>query len=87
MFFVKEQTGLWIVDVQEKLFSLMDRSHEVLDKMCLMLEAAKILKLPLIVTEQYPQGLGSTIEPIRMRLPKEQKYMPKQPSPDTWTPQ
>jgi nicotinamidase-related amidase len=71
-FLNKERTGLWIVDVQEKLFPLIDHSHEVLEHICFILEAAKILHLPIFVTEQYPQGLGPTIGSIKRRLPTNQ---------------
>lgn len=30
------------------------------------MESTKILGLPLIVTEQYPQGLGSTVSEIKI---------------------
>lgn len=71
-FLKREETGLWIVDLQEKLFPLMDRTCEVLERICFSIEAAKALQIPFLVTEQYPQGLGPTIEPVQLRLPKEQ---------------
>ena len=77
-FFLDQQkTGLWVVDVQENLFPQVDRSHEILERICFAIEGAKALKIPLFVTEQYPQGLGPTIGPIKQRLPEGQAIFSK----------
>ncbi len=76
-FLNKAKTGFWVVDVQENLFSLIDRSCEVLEKICFIVEAARHLNLPLFVTEQYPKGLGSTIDPIKRRLSQNQVIFSK----------
>ncbi|MCH9608925.1 MAG: hypothetical protein S4CHLAM45_03360 [Chlamydiales bacterium] len=70
-------SALWIVDMQEKLFSRIDRHCEVLETICFFLEAANILNLPIVVTEQYPEGLGGTLKPILDRLPKGQQIWSK----------
>jgi hypothetical protein len=62
------KTGLWIVDVQENIFPLMDRSTAMLKALCFILEAANPLHLPILITEQYPKGLGPTIAEILERL-------------------
>ena len=46
---------LVIIDVQEKLVKAVGKYSPV-DKACKMAEAAKILNIPVIVTEQYPAG-------------------------------
>ncbi len=69
--------ALWIVDVQENLFPKVDRSCEVLESICFFLEVAKILEMPIVVTEQYPKGLGPTVAPILNRLPQEQQIWSK----------
>lgn len=68
----RETTGLAIIDVQEKLFPYIDRSCEVLHTMMQVVEGFKILKLPMIVTEQYPAGLGQTVAKLKAILPSEQ---------------
>lgn len=70
-------TALWIIDVQEKLFPKVDRSCEILESICFFLEAAKIFEMPIVVTEQYPAGLGKTVAPILQRLPKDQEIWSK----------
>lgn len=76
-FLQKENTGLWVIDIQEYLFDKIDRASEILEKICFVLEAASALSLPFIVTEQYPKGLGRTIKPVRERLPKKQVFFSK----------
>lgn len=64
-FLHKEKTGLLVVDVQETLFPLVDQSDQIFKNICLMIEVAKILKLPIFVTEQYPEGLKGTLPTIK----------------------
>jgi len=66
-----------IVDVQEKLFPLVDHPDEVLTALMKLLKGCQCLELPILVTEQYPQGLGGTIGPIRKCLPDDQIILPK----------
>lgn len=70
-------TGLWLIDVQEGLFPLIDRKEKLLDTLSLMLKAAMILELPLVVTEQYPKGLGKTIKELHALLPENQTIWEK----------
>lgn len=76
-FLRKDETALWVVDVQTKLFPSIDRKDAVLEKICLFLKAAQIFKLPLVVTEQYPKGLGHTLPNILSLLPENQSIWEK----------
>ncbi|MDB6081258.1 MAG: putative isochorismatase hydrolase [Chlamydiia bacterium] len=67
-FLLKESTGLLVVDIQEKLFQKMYQKEDLLKKLGLVIEAAKILQLPIILSEQYPQGLGSTVSAVQTIL-------------------
>jgi isochorismate hydrolase len=61
----REQCNGLIIDMQERLFPHMDH-HELLLRNCLMLlEGLKIMGVPLMVTEQYPKGLGPTLGPVK----------------------
>lgn len=71
------KAGLLIIDVQERLFDHVERSCEVMHAILKMARGAKILKLPIVATEQYPQGLGPTIAPIKSCLGSEQIYPSK----------
>lgn len=56
---------LLMIDVQEKLVHAMgDNSKLAHDNSIKLIKAAKILQIKTITTEQYPKGLGKTIQPI-----------------------
>lgn len=58
-----ESSQLAIVDVQEKLCSVMEPSTlaQVVKNCGILLQAAQLLDIPVLHTEQYPKGLGPTI--------------------------
>jgi nicotinamidase-related amidase len=58
---------LLVIDVQERLFNAMDveRRDDMVRNLKILTAAAQRLGLPLIVTEQYPKGLGHTLPEIR----------------------
>jgi nicotinamidase-related amidase len=60
-----EDTALLVVDIQEKLLPKILQAGEVLRNASFLVNAAKVLGVPVIATEQYPKGLGPTVEPIR----------------------
>ncbi len=59
----RQSSRLLIVDVQEKLVAaLSDSSRERLIANCRFLaEGATLFGVPVVATEQYPKGLGSTV--------------------------
>jgi nicotinamidase-related amidase len=65
-----EDTALVVIDFQGSLFSTMEKDvgRRTLEKTIILIESAKILDLPIIVTEQYPRGLGLTMDEIRVAL-------------------
>ncbi len=70
-FIDKKDTSFVVVDVQERLMGAMpeDITETNLKNMKILLEAAKVLNIPVTVTEQYPKGLGPTIEEIKDSVP------------------
>lgn len=63
----RESSRLLLVDVQEKLVPTLGQSfHEQTLGTCQFLcEGAKLLQVPITITEQYPQGLGPTIAALK----------------------
>ena len=60
----REDTASVIIDVQEKLFPLI-HEHELLAKnMSILIRGLKVLGVPMLVTQQYTKGLGTTIKQI-----------------------
>jgi nicotinamidase-related amidase len=62
-----ENTVMVIVDWQEKLCRVMDttRQEEALKAASTLQWLAKSLDVPVLVSEQYPKGLGPTVLPLR----------------------
>ena len=56
-----ENAALVMIDMQQKLLPAMNDPAKVLERCKLMLSGAEALALDVIVTEQYPKGLGSTV--------------------------
>lgn len=50
-----------IIDIQEKLLNAAFNKEILEKKATIISRAANILNIPLIITEQYPKGLGGTI--------------------------
>lgn len=53
-----------VVDLQEKLTAAIPQSEILLSRCRLLLRGAQVMGIPIIATEQYPQGLGETVESI-----------------------
>ncbi|MEK7483445.1 MAG: isochorismatase family protein [Planctomycetota bacterium] len=68
--FCPENIQLLIVDIQEKLFPKIDHREELLKNTQILIETAKILNIPIILSEQYPSGLGQTLPEIKSLLPE-----------------
>ena len=68
----KEAAALIVVDIQERFFPAMEaeRQDTFLENTRLLLQFAKTMGLLVLVTEQYPKGLGKTIPPVVEELPQ-----------------
>lgn len=66
-----ERSCLMIIDVQENLAPVTTDPRKVIRNCCLLLRAARRLAVPVLVTEQYPRGLGPTMVDLREWLPSE----------------
>jgi nicotinamidase-related amidase len=65
--------ALVVIDVQEKMLSAITTSPTdiILDKIRRLIGVAKVLDVPVVYTEQYPQGLGPTNTQVKAWLPPE----------------
>jgi nicotinamidase-related amidase len=71
------QTVLAIIDMQESFRSAISDFAETAARIALIAHAARLLNVPIIVTEQYPKGLGHTANEIKAVLPPELKVIEK----------
>lgn len=69
--FIAAEAALLIIDVQERLAAAMpqDRLARVINRTQAAIEGAQALGLPIVVTEQYPKGLGPTLPALSQRVP------------------
>lgn len=63
-----EDAVLVIIDVQERLAAAMDQRDEVLAKCVMLAKAAVLAGMPIVVTRQYPKGLGETLPELQSVL-------------------
>jgi len=63
-----------VVDIQEKLFPHMSEKEQFLSTTIKLIKGLKLLKIPFIINEQYPKGIGHTITPIKELLEDENPY-------------
>ena len=59
-----QNAALVVIDVQEKLMNIMPRRDEMIASIEKLIGAARILKLPTLVTAQYTKGLGPVCKEI-----------------------
>lgn len=53
-------SALAVIDIQQKLMPAIANGRQVMANAHRLLEAARLLDIPRIFTEQYPEGLGHT---------------------------
>ena len=61
-------TALLIIDIQEKIFALMQHRERVLERAVTLIQGFNTLEVPIFITEQYPKGLGPTEQKIAEAL-------------------
>ena len=62
------ETALLVIDVQEKLIRLIDGHQRLTWNVRRLVDAAATLGAVVLGSEQYPQGLGSTVDELAGRL-------------------
>jgi isochorismate hydrolase len=66
----REEAVLIIIDVQDVLMKKMNQEvgKNVIQNIRTLLTFAKEMAIPILMTEQYPKGLGKTVPEIKMEL-------------------
>jgi nicotinamidase-related amidase len=60
---------LVVIDIQDRLFRVMADKEKLLQNVLKLVKGAQVLEVPVILTEQYPAGLGPTLPEISGLLP------------------
>jgi nicotinamidase-related amidase len=66
------RSALLLIDLQERLAPAVAQGEACVARARILLEAARRLAVPVLATEQYPQGLGRTVEALLPLLAPEQ---------------
>lgn len=66
----KDQTALVVIDMQEAFRASIGDFGQITSRIAKAVQGFQILEVPLIVTEQYPKGLGRTAPEILEVLPE-----------------
>jgi nicotinamidase-related amidase len=61
----REHAVLIVVDVQERMMPAIARNAEVIDNVLRIINGCRALNIPMLVSEQYSKGLGTTIPEVR----------------------
>ena len=59
-----ERSVLLLIDLQQRLMPAIHDGDSVIARAARLAEAALLLDVPVLATEQYPAGLGPTVEPL-----------------------
>lgn len=74
---IREESALLIVDMQDAFRDKISDFAETSARIALMAHAVHVLDVPVLVTEQYPKGLGRTAGEIRAVLPSASRIFEK----------
>jgi len=58
------ETGLLVVDVQEKLVAAVKEPADWVERVEILVKAARLLEMPVAITEQVPVKLGKTLPAV-----------------------
>ena len=73
----RDRSALVVVDMQERLMPAIAEGDVVIRTAGILIEASRQLDVPVVVTEQYPKGLGPTVDTIASRLPNDAAVVEK----------
>lgn len=68
---------LVVIDVQERMMPVVADRENVIDGIATLCRGMRTLGVPILVTEQYPKGLGQTVPAIRQALGEDYRPLEK----------
>ncbi len=72
-----DQTALLVIDMQERLMPTIAQRERVTANAAILLRMAGVLGMPYLVTEQYPQGLGRTVDAVSRAMVDQSRRIEK----------
>lgn len=73
----RSDTILVVVDVQERMMKAIHDAENVIDRVSRLVRGCRALGIPVLVTEQYPKGLGATVPEVQEALGEDYKPLEK----------
>jgi nicotinamidase-related amidase len=73
----RDSSILVLVDIQEGFRKAIPDFESIVSAASTLVQGARALEVPIVVTEQYPKGLGATVDEIAAHLPAELDPLPK----------
>ena len=64
-----DKTVLVVIDIQARLFRVMTDKEILLQNVLKLVRGIQVFDIPIVLTEQYPVGLGPTLTEITQLLP------------------
>ncbi|MDP8244225.1 MAG: hydrolase [Candidatus Hinthialibacter antarcticus] len=64
----RDDAVLLVVDYQQRIVDVMKNGPQVTSEIERLVQAMQILSVPVLVTEQYPKGLGPTLDSIAQQV-------------------
>ncbi len=61
----RDDTAVLVVDYQEKLIPAICNKDTLIPRTRILLEGLRQMGVPIIISEQYPKGLGATVSEVR----------------------
>ncbi|GAA0686279.1 hydrolase [Marinobacterium maritimum] len=63
-----DRSCLLVIDIQERMAPVIHQAEQTVSNCAWLIDIANQLDVPVLATEQYPQGLGTTLPSIRERI-------------------
>jgi len=65
-----DNTAIIMIDIQGKLWNIMHEKEVLLENAQKLIKGMQVLGIPIILTEQNPQGLGPTLPELTQLIPE-----------------
>ncbi len=66
----RERSALVVIDVQEAYRDKTIAHERMVERVCRLIRAARLFEIPIVLTEQYPKGLGHTQSEVLEAMPE-----------------
>ena len=69
-----KEAVLLVIDIQDKLANIMKYKEQVIKNTNILISASEEMDMPVLYTEQYPKGVGGTVQELKARLENVKRF-------------